>query len=59
MANFAETLLFSAIMGFSIYLSLPVILHRKRDEVTTRLLVAIATTCSVGVYYSHGYPGIR
>jgi ZIP family zinc transporter len=42
MVNFAETLLFSAIMGFSIYLSLPVVLHGKRDKVTTRLLVAIA-----------------
>ena len=42
MVNFAETLLFSAVMGFSIYLSLPVVLHRKRDKVTTRLLVAIA-----------------
>lgn len=42
MVNFTETLLFSAIMGFSIYLSLPVIFHRKKDEVTARLLVAIA-----------------
>jgi ZIP family zinc transporter len=41
-ADFAETLFFSAIMGFSIYLSLPVVFHRRRDETTTKLLVAVA-----------------
>ncbi|MGP8125146.1 MAG: hypothetical protein ACLQEQ_04655 [Nitrososphaerales archaeon] len=42
MVGFAETLIFSAVMGFSIYLSLPVILRGKRDARTSRLLVAIA-----------------
>lgn len=42
MANFLGTVLFSLIMGFSIYLSLPLVLRRKTSERTTRLLNAIA-----------------
>jgi ZIP family zinc transporter len=38
----AETLLFSSIMGLSIFLSLPVIMHRRAGEMTTRLLTAVA-----------------
>jgi ZIP family zinc transporter len=41
-ADFAETLFFSAIMGLSIYVSLPVIFYRRRGERATRLLVAVA-----------------
>lgn len=42
MANFLGTVLFSLIMGFSIYLSLPIVLRKKTSERTTRLLNAIA-----------------
>ena len=42
MFTLTETLLFSAIMGLSIFLSLPVILHRRAGELTTRLLTAVA-----------------
>ena len=42
MASFLVTLIFSAIMGFSIYISLPVVFQKKRTETTTRSLVAIA-----------------
>jgi ZIP family zinc transporter len=42
MATFLATVLFSAIMGFSIYLSLPIILRKKTSEKTTRLLNAVA-----------------
>lgn len=42
MASFLGTVLFSVIMGFSIYLSLPIVLRRKTSERTTRLLNAVA-----------------
>jgi ZIP family zinc transporter len=42
MANFIGTVLFSLIMGFSIFLSLPVILRRKTDSKTLKLLNAAA-----------------
>lgn len=42
MANFLGTVLFSVIMGFSIYLSLPIVLSKKTSERTTRLLNAVA-----------------
>lgn len=42
MFTLTETLLFSGIMGLSIFLSLPVILHRRAGELTIRLLTAIA-----------------
>jgi zinc transporter, ZIP family len=42
MLGFAETLLFSAVMGFSIYLSLPVVLSKKTGEMRTKLFNAIA-----------------
>lgn len=41
--DFAETVLLSAIMGLSIYLSLPIVLHRKTGELRTKLLTAVAT----------------
>lgn len=37
-----DTILFSSVMGLSIFLSLPVIMHRRAGELTTRLLTAIA-----------------
>ena len=40
--SFAETLLFSAVMGLSIYLSLPLILNKRTGETKTKLLVAVA-----------------
>ena len=42
MLGFGETLLFSAIMGLSIYLSLPVVLSKKTGEMRTKLFNAIA-----------------
>ena len=42
MVSFAYMILFSGIMGFSIYLSLPVIFQKGRDARTTELLVAVA-----------------
>jgi len=42
MASFPEMLLFSAIMGLSIYFSLPFVLRRKADQRATVLLNAIA-----------------
>ncbi len=42
MSNFIGTVLFSVIMGFSIYLSLPMVLRRKTSENTTRILNAVA-----------------
>jgi len=41
--DFAETLLLSSIMGLSIYLSLPIVLHKRTGEVMTRMLTAVAT----------------
>lgn len=42
MASFLGTLIFSVIMGLSIYISLPIVLSKKTSERTTRLLNAIA-----------------
>lgn len=42
MVNFAETLLLSAVMGLSIYLSLPVVLSKSVGQRNTRLLNAVA-----------------
>jgi zinc transporter, ZIP family len=42
MGDFLGTVVFSFIMGFSIYLSLPIVLRRQTSESTTRLLNAIA-----------------
>ncbi len=42
MVSFAETLLFSAIMGMSIYLSLPVVLRKQMADAKKKLLLAIA-----------------
>lgn len=42
MASFAETLVLSAIMGFSIYLSLPVILSRSTAQGKRDFLIAVA-----------------
>ena len=40
--DFAETLALSAIMGLSIFLSLPIVLHRRTGETGIRLLSAVA-----------------
>ena len=42
MPDFAGTVLFSLIMGFSIFLSLPIVLRKKTGEKTTRLLNSVA-----------------
>lgn len=42
MADLYGTVLFSLVMGFSIFLSLPIVLRKKTSERTTRLLNAIA-----------------
>ena len=42
MLSFVETLLFSAVMGLSIYLSLPFVLSKRTGEAETKLLVAMA-----------------
>jgi ZIP family zinc transporter len=42
MLGFAETLLFSAIMGLSIFLSLPIVLSKKTGEMRTKLFNSIA-----------------
>jgi zinc transporter, ZIP family len=42
MVSFAETLFFSAIMGLSIYISLPLVMRRKTSASVTRLLLASA-----------------
>ena len=42
MLTFLETLLFSAVMGLSIYLSLPLLLNSRTGESKTKLLVAVA-----------------
>ena len=42
MVAFAEILLFSAIMGFSIYLSLPIVLSKRMGEMKKKLLLAVA-----------------
>jgi ZIP family zinc transporter len=40
--DFAETVLLSSVMGFSIFLSLPIVLHRNTDERRTKLLMSAA-----------------
>ncbi len=40
--DFAETLALSAIMGLSIFVSLPIVLHKKTGELRITLLTAIA-----------------
>jgi zinc transporter, ZIP family len=42
MVSFAETLLFSAVMGLSIFISLPIVLHRRTSNMANRLLLAAA-----------------
>ena len=42
MFNVTETLLFSAIMGLSIYLPLPIVLNKTANQSRTRLLIAVA-----------------
>jgi len=42
MVSFLETLFFSAVMGMSIYLSLPIVLRRSTSQTKTRFLNAIA-----------------
>jgi zinc transporter, ZIP family len=42
MLSFLETLLLSAIMGFSIYLSLPLLMNRKLTARATKMLLAAA-----------------
>jgi ZIP family zinc transporter len=42
MVGFAETLLFSAIMGLSIFVSLPVVLRMRTTNMANRLLLAAA-----------------
>lgn len=42
MLGFAGVILFSAIMGFSIYLSLPIVLSKKTGEMRTKLFNAVA-----------------
>jgi zinc transporter, ZIP family len=40
--NFAETLLLSSVMGLSILLSLPIVLHKRTSESRIKLLTAVA-----------------
>ena len=40
--NFEETVLLSLVMGLSIYLSLPIVLHKNTDERRTKILMSIA-----------------
>ena len=42
MLGFAETLFFSAVMGLSIFLSLPIVLSKKTGEMRTKLFNAFA-----------------
>ena len=42
MSSFIGTVLFSVIMGFSIYLSLPIVLRKKTGEKALRILNAVA-----------------
>jgi zinc transporter, ZIP family len=42
MVSFGETLFFSAIMGLSIYVSLPLVMRRKTSATVTKLLLAVA-----------------
>jgi ZIP family zinc transporter len=42
MASFAETLLLSTIMGLSIFISLPIVLHKRTSDMANRLLLAAA-----------------
>jgi zinc transporter, ZIP family len=40
--DFAETLVLSSVMGLSIFLSLPIVLHRRTSETRIKLLTAVA-----------------
>jgi ZIP family zinc transporter len=40
--DFAETVLLSTVMGLSIYLSLPIVLHRNTDARRTKILTSVA-----------------
>jgi hypothetical protein len=42
MVDFPETLLFSGVMGLSIFISLPIVLHKRTGERSSRILTAIA-----------------
>ena len=42
MAGFAETLVLSAVMGFSIYLSLPIVLSKNTAQAKRNFLIAVA-----------------
>lgn len=42
LVDFAETLLLSTVMGLSIYLSLPIVLHKNTDERRTKILTSVA-----------------
>jgi zinc transporter, ZIP family len=42
MSSFFGTVIFSLIMGISIFISLPIVLRKKRNENTTKLLEAVA-----------------
>src|SRR5580693_5285037 len=42
MVSFAETLLFSAVMGLSIFISLPIVLHKRTSNMANKLLLAAA-----------------
>jgi zinc transporter, ZIP family len=68
MLGFAETLLFSAIMGLSIFLSLPVVLSKRTGEMRTKLfnafaigilifLVADVFSDAAAIFYNGSYYG--
>ncbi len=40
--DFAETVLLSTVMGLSIYLSLPIVLHKNTDAQRTKILTSVA-----------------
>jgi zinc transporter, ZIP family len=42
MVSFAETLLFSSVMGLSIFISLPIVLHKRTGNMANKLLLATA-----------------
>ena len=48
MANFTETLLLSAIMGLSIYLTLPIVLSKNPGQTRMKLLNAVAIGIQAG-----------
>jgi ZIP family zinc transporter len=68
MLGFLEVLLFSAVMGLSIYLSLPIVLSKKTGEMRTKLFNAVAIgiliflmgdvfTDSAALMYNGSYSG--